>query len=784
MMESPFASLFTWLHLSDIHFGYQDSPNRWDQKLVLKNLITDIKQRIDREPDLQPNAIFITGDLAFSGEEKQYTEMLAPWLAEVSASVGVSNERIFMVPGNHDVKRSDRKTEVHELLTKLRSGQHLDDALSDDSTRALLRGRLEAYLHFAKDFGLGAATLDTGELFWKSTLTNNQNPLRVHVIGLNTSLLCNDNNDAGKLQVGKQQIGTLSTDDSSAGNSAVIVLSHHPLDWLRDRETVTPMIKRHAHLHLCGHIHTADNEHARSGAGSDLITICSGAAHNTFYWKQRRPSWFAYVAAKWWPDIEEPVKLTAGHGYSFGSIGVCDLGKFHVRVWPFRWSERRGDFRLDVDNVEPDRPFANHRLDTLKLPGEVSDKEWRPGYDPVAFNLPVTPGLWIPTNHSLPLVPPIPIRNTDDYTFLKAVLEKHYASYIDTPLAPRKIQRVEEKWAGSLNYRVNGKTRPILFRIHKRIKQEKLRWIQKVEEIVAGSDIFPEEYRICLKPLPEDIEKHTFVPAERLAAAYYFADKAKRFTGDETELKDVASKFGRLHHFLAEKSNDLKDSGMPDFDHEAYRQALKRFDLIRDVTKWFYEHPGRTGDCSDLINLFYASLSLLEKWCEEAINFLRLLEDKSQSTSLVYHDFHPYNAFFLKHKCVLIYDYENVSLNWHEGETLAFALHRFCRIRFDFIRKSGGEAGEKLIKSTIDSFLKHYGEHRTIPERFREDLHLYIKLVNLSKLISIASQWLFPSEYPDEAGRTKREWCEEAIKFISYLREADEIERIYDSGRG
>ena len=48
-MEPPFASLFTWLHLSDIRFACLDSPNRWDQTLGLRNLITDIKQIIDRE---------------------------------------------------------------------------------------------------------------------------------------------------------------------------------------------------------------------------------------------------------------------------------------------------------------------------------------------------------------------------------------------------------------------------------------------------------------------------------------------------------------------------------------------------------------------------------------------------------------------------------------------------------------------------------------------------------------------------------------------------------------
>ena len=36
-------SLFTWLHLSDIHIGHGDVSHQWDQRLVLRAMEDDTK---------------------------------------------------------------------------------------------------------------------------------------------------------------------------------------------------------------------------------------------------------------------------------------------------------------------------------------------------------------------------------------------------------------------------------------------------------------------------------------------------------------------------------------------------------------------------------------------------------------------------------------------------------------------------------------------------------------------------------------------------------------------
>src|SRR5262245_21507188 len=109
-MESP---LFSWIHLSDIHIGHGAAGHGWDQRLVLDCLREDIAQTTQRTVP-KPDAIFITGDIGFSGNSRirpeetasREYECAAQWLIDVGKAAGLGSDRIFVVPGNHDVNRS------------------------------------------------------------------------------------------------------------------------------------------------------------------------------------------------------------------------------------------------------------------------------------------------------------------------------------------------------------------------------------------------------------------------------------------------------------------------------------------------------------------------------------------------------------------------------------------------------------------------------------------------------------------------------------------------------
>ncbi len=343
-LAAEMRALFTWVHLSDIHVGHGDISYGWDQQLVLAKLKEDIATApAEYETAIPaPDAIFVTGDLAFSGATRNEGEYAAVrgWLLDITRSLSIDNSKIFIVPGNHDIQRNavNGDNNLARLLNALRSGQEtIDNVLADRGDQSLLAKRMKNYFDFAKDFG---ASSDP-DLFWKHDLTTCG--LKIRIAGLNTALLSVGDDDKEKLEVGMAQIKKALDPLPARSREVVLVLSHHPFDWLRDGRKVSEWTKNNAHVHLCGHIHEASFEALRSGGGASFLQVVSGAAHG-----ERNPN-----------------NIPTGHGYNFGSLMADKEGHIVLRLWPRVWSQANTDFRLDVANTPRRRQFAEHSLGML-----------------------------------------------------------------------------------------------------------------------------------------------------------------------------------------------------------------------------------------------------------------------------------------------------------------------------------------------------------------------------------------------------------------------------------
>jgi len=135
-------NLFTWLHLSDLHFGHGPASHRWDQRLVLQSLIEDLTQLLAGDVP-RPNVILITGDIAQTGASSEYDEARA-WFSKLTAITGVAGPDILVLPGNHDVQRQAGQENRHtfRLLQSLRTkAESIDEALGNPADRELLAGR-------------------------------------------------------------------------------------------------------------------------------------------------------------------------------------------------------------------------------------------------------------------------------------------------------------------------------------------------------------------------------------------------------------------------------------------------------------------------------------------------------------------------------------------------------------------------------------------------------------------------------------------------------------------
>ncbi|MDC0749647.1 metallophosphoesterase [Polyangium mundeleinium] len=333
------APLFTWLHLSDLHFGLPGAGDRHNQSQILSILRDDLST-LARQHLPRPDAILVTGDIAWSGKPDQYAEA-SKWLLDVAQRLGLTPDRIFVVPGNHDVDRSiDADRNVKRLLRGLRGGDDdLDDALDNPDDLDLLRRRQAAYLAFAASFAPACR-----DLFWSSTETLREG-LSLRLIGANTSLLAAGDDDARKLRLGQRQRALLN--DAARERELVLVLGHHPLedDWLAEQRDLARFLGSRAHAYLAGHVHDAKSERIVTGGGADALRIIAGAVYGG---RER--------------DIPH------GHAYSVTSIHRAPSGGAVLRVHPRRFSFKNYDFRLDIDSTDEGRSYAEHPLARWSLP--------------------------------------------------------------------------------------------------------------------------------------------------------------------------------------------------------------------------------------------------------------------------------------------------------------------------------------------------------------------------------------------------------------------------------
>ena len=80
-------------------------------------------------------AILVGGDIAYRGAAAEYDAALA-WLEELAKECGCPMERVFVIPGNHDVDRS--------IITSTPSVRNVQKAIADAVAWFRERGMLKA----------------------------------------------------------------------------------------------------------------------------------------------------------------------------------------------------------------------------------------------------------------------------------------------------------------------------------------------------------------------------------------------------------------------------------------------------------------------------------------------------------------------------------------------------------------------------------------------------------------------------------------------------------------
>jgi predicted phosphodiesterase len=266
----------TWLHISDFHLR---QGCLYGQDVVLRSLVKSVR-RFREEEGLAPDLILATGDIVQAGKAGEYgvaTRFFDDMLE--AAGLTARRERLFIVPGNHDVEQKrglglvrtlQGKEEAEEYFDPLAPMHHMSD-------------KLAAFAAWYNDYFSAAHR----QFPKKSTCDVNDisiNGSWLAILSLNSTLFCHDDGkDYKNLYMGrrclneaKEQLEQLQACDLK------IALIHHPLDWLHWSEEahIQSALARSIDLLLQGHDHHPNFEKMETETGR-YLKLAAGAAFQT-----------------------------------------------------------------------------------------------------------------------------------------------------------------------------------------------------------------------------------------------------------------------------------------------------------------------------------------------------------------------------------------------------------------------------------------------------------------------------------------------------------------------
>lgn len=273
----------TWLHLSDLHLTCKTDNKDWttesnNQDTVINSLLTAIQTLlIDKQQ--KPNIIFITGDLVYSGQTKEY-EVAKEFCEQLLTITGLTKQQLFIVAGNHDVNRKEIKPLHIESYYKFKAKDKISEILSDSDVYPVLMRKLTGFYQFSNDF-LGLNCKPKQHYIIAKAIEIKEIPIKINLLGLNSALFAGyDSDDQQKLAFGSYQIEQ-AFDKLDKEADLTIAFFHHPFSCFHSCEkSIQNQIKQKADLILTGHLHNPSNMSQHDSAGK-VVTIGAGATYET-----------------------------------------------------------------------------------------------------------------------------------------------------------------------------------------------------------------------------------------------------------------------------------------------------------------------------------------------------------------------------------------------------------------------------------------------------------------------------------------------------------------------
>jgi Calcineurin-like phosphoesterase len=331
--QRALSAPISWLHLSDFHVG----KDEYGQRQLFMHILSNIKDKVraGRGPDI----VFITGDIANEGQASEYKKFFEGFFFPLLDCLSEeARERIFLVPGNHDVDRSNAKAvKRHGVLRDV--PEFLDPTKQGLAQRRPLLSRFQAY---ARSEIHQHTKVGSGWLFSQAGAYVSKIEIRGHslgILGLNTAWLSSNEQDQDHLTPGKGILETGLAELSECNTR--IVLGHHPIEWFIEEEIVPirSLLGKSNAIYLHGHLRQP-NFGQDGSAGFPFLTMPSGAS----FQERQIEKWANRILwCDWHPE------------------------EYFLKVEPLGWSEDFQEWRPD-GKFFPERYRQKDRWELSLLP--------------------------------------------------------------------------------------------------------------------------------------------------------------------------------------------------------------------------------------------------------------------------------------------------------------------------------------------------------------------------------------------------------------------------------
>ncbi|MEQ9445296.1 MAG: metallophosphoesterase, partial [Rhodospirillaceae bacterium] len=353
----------TILHLSDFHYSKRKIR---EQEIVIDALVKDLETICigHRKPDL----VVFTGDLVRAAGSDCHLEAYDFFISRVSSATGCSDERIFIVPGNHDADRGvvEANSSLHEQWRKQSSDLDSINKLFEEGVLdSVIKQKFSNYSDLEKFLGTGSQIYEN--VFAKVYYLE---ALNIDVVGINTAVL--SSTGTKKLGQDERLLGVAEYAIRDAlkqlkEGSFKIFAGHHPLDMLSQSSSkyLRSVLQEYADVYLFGHMHDPVSSHI-VGFEGDLFSDQAGAVFT-----ERRDPHIGYSLI----TLERSKKYFEAHLRAYFSdrnvfdaaLGVVDSGKFYS-------SQEAREFWRTVANPIDETQFRKH-LGTTCLKELQADPE-------------------------------------------------------------------------------------------------------------------------------------------------------------------------------------------------------------------------------------------------------------------------------------------------------------------------------------------------------------------------------------------------------------------------